>query len=332
MTLPSDALPSGAIPSCTTRADLRAAGWSDSAIQTAFRRGDFQQSVRGLWLPSDVADDLHQRCAAALATQRCDAAISRRTAAVIHGFAWLPDAWTLPDRDIDVTVARDDLTRSARRGMDRRIADLPADDVVVWRGLRVTSPARTAVDVARFEKSRLFAVQLLDGVLRFEHCTREEMQAVLERMVRVPHVQRGRDRLGMAREGVDSPQETTARLHIVDGGLPHPDVNLRITVGGIDLAQGDLGYWKWLIWIEYDGIEVHGPLRMDGKDQQKDRFLSRRGWEPFRLTKADNAMPGRFLRELSIAIKEAPARIAAMDPARSPEVRAARLLLGIDPN
>src|SRR3954451_1852952 len=216
MTLPSDAVPSDAIPSCTTRADLRAAGWSDSAIQTAFRRGDFQQSVRGLWLPSDVADDLNERCAAALATQRCDAAISRRTAAVIHGFAWLPDAWTLPDRDIDVTVARDDLTRSARRGMDRRIADLPADDVVVWRGLRVTSPARTAVDVARFETSRVLAVQILDGVLRFGFCTREEMQAVTARMVRVPWVRRADDRIALAREGVDSPPETRVRLHIVD--------------------------------------------------------------------------------------------------------------------
>jgi hypothetical protein len=314
---------------CATRADLRAAGWSDSAIHAAFRRGDFRQSVRGLWLPSDVADDLHQRCATALASQREDAAISRETAAVIHGFAWLPDEWTAQARDIDVTVARDDLTRSSRRGIDRRIADLPVEDVVIWRGLRVTSPARTAVDVARFVKSRLLAVQLLDGVLRFEHCTREEMQAVIDRMVRVPHVRRAAERLGLAREGVDSPPETTWRLRIVDAGLPCPDVNLKLFSGDIQLAQGDLGYWKWLIWIEYDGVDVHEPLRMDGKDQQKDRFLYRRGWEPFRLTKRDNAAPDGFLRELGVAIKEAPARIAAMDPARSPEVREAQALLGL---
>jgi len=214
--------------------------------------------------------------------------------------------------------------------MDRRIADLPAEDVVVWRGLRVTSAARTAVDLARFEKSRLLAVQLLDGVLRFEHCTREEMLAVVGRMVRVPHVQRCRDRLDLAEEGVDSPPETTWRLRIVDAGLPAPEVNLLIEVGGFVVAQGDLGYRRWLIWIEYDGVEVHDPLRFDGKDQQKDRFLSRRGWEPLRLTKRDNASPDKFLRELSLAIKEAPARIAAMEPGRSPEVRDARRLLSLD--
>ena len=264
-----------------------------------------------------------------MATQREDAAISRETAAVIHGFAWLPDEWRDNRRDVDVTVARDDLTRSARIGIDRRIADLPPEDVVRWRGLRITSAARTAVDLARFEKSRLFAIQLLDGVLRFEHCTREEMRAVLERMVRVPHVRRAGERLDLAREGVDSPQETKVRLQIIDTRLPVPDVNLQIWQNGILLAQGDLGYWRFLIWIEYDGVDVHTPLRMDGRDQQKDRFLARRGWEPFRLTKADVRAPRRFHDELAAAIAEAPARIAAMDPARSPEVGEARRLLGL---
>jgi hypothetical protein len=47
------------------------------------------------------------------------------------------------------------------------------------------------------------------------------------------------------------------------------------------------------------------------------------------VTKADNAAPQRFLRELNAAIKEAPARIAAMHPSRSPEVRRAQALLGL---
>ena len=316
-------------PQWVTPEMLRAAGWSRAAQRTAIRQGEFTRDVRGIWLPAAAADDLYQRTASALATQRSDAAIARETAAVIHGFAWLPVAWADPTRKVGLTVARDDLTRSTRRGIDRRIADLPAEDVVLWRGLRVTSPARTAVDLARFEPSRLLAVQILDGVLRFGHCTREDMLAVTARMVRVPHVQRARERIGLAVEGVDSPPETTVRLVIVDAGLPIPDVNLRLFDRGVLIAQGDLGYWKWLIWIEYDGEDVHGPLRMDGKDQLKDRFLVRRGWEPFRLTKRDLRAPARFLRELEAAIADAPARIAALNPARSPEIRAAQALLGL---
>jgi hypothetical protein len=196
-------------PRWVTPEQLRTAGWSRAQMRAALRAGEFAQEVRGLWLPGEEADDLYQQCAAALATQRADAAISRRTAAVVHGFAWLPQEWKQPTRDIDITVARDDLTRSSRQGIGRRIADLPADDVVVWRGLRVTSPARTAVDLARFETARVVAVQILDGVLRFGFCTREEMHAVTARMVRVPWVRRADERIALARDGVDSPPETS---------------------------------------------------------------------------------------------------------------------------
>jgi len=48
-------------------------------MRAAIRGGTFSQTVRGLWLPAADADDLYQRCAAALATQREDAAISRET-------------------------------------------------------------------------------------------------------------------------------------------------------------------------------------------------------------------------------------------------------------
>jgi hypothetical protein len=153
------------------------------------------------------------------------------------------------------------------------------------------------------------------------------MIAVLDRMIRVPWVRRARERVELSREGVDSPPETTVRLSIVDAGLPQPDVNLQLFSDGILLAQGDLGYWRWLIWIEYDGEEVHDPLRLAGKDQQKDRRLGMRGWETFRLTKLDVRSPGAFLRELSLAIDEGPRRVAALNPARSSEVREAQRLL-----
>ena len=53
----------------------------------------------------------------------------------------------------------------------------------------------------------------------------------------------------------------------------------KIVRGQQILAQGDLGYWRWMIWIEYDGEEYHALRRFDGRDQRKDRWLSRRGWE-----------------------------------------------------
>jgi len=183
--------------------------------------------------------------------------------------------------------------------------------------------------MARYH-SRGLVVPMLDGLLTQERCTRAELLECLDRMVGVPHVRRARQMVGLAREGVGSPRGTHTRLRIVDGGLPEPDVNLLITRGQQILAQGDLGYWRWLIWIEYDGEEYHFLRRFDGRDQRKDRWLCRRGWEVFRLTNDDHHSPAEFHAQLEIAVREAPARIAAMDPARAPEVAAARVALGLD--
>ena len=242
------------------------------------------------------------------------------------GLRWLPAAWRLTAEPIDVTAARDDLSRSARGGIRRRIADLPDADVVVVGGLRVTSPARTIVDLARTEPM-LLALQLADGALRDEHCTAADLVAVCDRMVRVPNVRRARRVAELTRPGVDSPQETLVRRQIVDAGLPEPTPRLELHEDGRLLAAGDLGYWKWLIWLEYDGYEFHSERGMFGSDRSRDRWLGRRGWEVMRLHADDAARPTAYLRELEAAIRDAPARIAAMDPSRSPELAAAQQLL-----
>jgi hypothetical protein len=121
-----------------SREDLLRAGWTASGIDNAIRRGRIQPVARGILLPRAVLPDLWQRCAGALATQRVDAAISRRTAALARGFAWLPREWGDGNAPICITAARDDLTRSSRIGIDRRLSALPPEDVVLWNGLRIT--------------------------------------------------------------------------------------------------------------------------------------------------------------------------------------------------
>jgi hypothetical protein len=312
-------------PAWRDREALRALGWSDQRIDTELRRGSCRPVARGAHLPLIVADDLWQRCGAALTTQHPVAAISRRTAAVALDFPWLPGDWATAT-DICVDAPREDLTRSSRRGLSRRLSALPPEDIDVWRDLRITNHPRTAVDLARYEQ-RSVVVPILDWLLTEEVCTREQLRAVCDRMVRVQRVRRARQFIDLARAGVASPRETHTRLRITDAGLPEPDVNLEITCDGVVLAQGDLGYWRWLIWIEYDGKEWHDPRRARGDDQNKDRWLSRRGWEVMRLVNRDYHQPSVFLSQLADAIRDAPARIAALDPSRSPEARAARLLL-----
>ena len=310
----------------TTRAELRRDGWTDASIRSAMRRGDLVAITRGVLLPRDAADDHAARCAAALASQHPAAVVSHRSAAVLHAFRWLPPTWSLSTEPIDITAPRDDLTRSGRRGIRRRLAAVPDDDAVDRHGLRVSSAARTLVDLARTEP-RLLAVQVADGALTDERCSPRALIDVCDRMVRVPGVRQARAVAGLARMGVDSPAETSARLHVVDAGLPEPDLRLELYERGRLAAVGDMGYWRWLIWIEYDGFAVHGQRQTFGTDRFRDRWLTRRGWEPMRLYADDLVRPAAFLRQLDASIREAPGRIAALDPRRSPEAAAAQALL-----
>jgi hypothetical protein len=315
-------------PAWRSRLELAEAGWTKHAVDNALRRGRASSVTRGVLLPTHAATDLSQRCGAALATQHPRAAISRRTAALARKFGWLPDDWSV-DPLVCVDAPRDDTTRSARQGLDRRLSALPDEDVALWHGLRVTTAARTAVDLAR-DEPRNVVLPILDWLLTTGTCSRADMVAVMDRMVSVPHVRRARAFVDLAREGVASPRETHTRLHMVDAGLPDPDTNLLIVEDDLVLAQGDLGYWRWLIWIEYDGVDAHAERRLNGIDQAKDRWLRRRGWDVFRLTNRDHYEPRAFLAQVAESIREAPDRIAALDPRKSPEVARARRLLGLD--
>lgn len=309
-----------------SRDDLRAAGWTDAAIDNAVRRGRLVAVTRGTLVPAESMHDIAIRCGAALSTQRADAAVSHRSAALMRSWPWLPATWSLDHAPIDITAARDDTSRSRRCGLNRRLGALPLEDVGLVDGLRVTSDARTAVDLARTEDG-LLAVQLMDWLLTSERCTPEDFAAVTARMAGVPGVAKARAAIALARPGVDSPAETHVRLQAVDAGFPHPDTCLRIEEDGLLLARGDLGYRRWLIWIEYDSWEWHKDRGIFASDRSRDRWVTRRGWEGMRLTDNDMRSPRNWLTQLGQAIAEAPARIMAMDPRRSPEVAEAQALL-----
>ena len=304
----------------------RAAGRSDAQLDAALRAGKIVPVTRGVHLPAGNADRW-QQCSAVLSTQDQDAVISRRTAALVHDFPWMPQVWAAGAVCLD--APREDTTRSARAGVDRRLSLHLPEDVVDWRGLRVSSIARTAADLARYEP-RFVVVPIIDGLLTQERCTREELIAVLDRMHRIRYSRRARGMIDESREGAASPRETTTRLGIVAAGLPVPDVNLIIREWDRVMAQGDLGYWRWMIWIEYDGFETHRDRRLFGVDPRKDRWLGGRGWNVMRLPNDDHRDPRAFHEQLAIAIADAPARIAALPASRSPELAAARRLLGID--
>jgi hypothetical protein len=310
----------------TDRSTLRAQGISQSQIDRALHRGDLVATQRGVLVPGRALSAYDVRCRAALTTQRDDAVVWRRSAAVLHGLPYIPPEWRAETATIEVAAQRDDVSRGSRRGMQRRICRLDETDVTVIDGMRVTTAPRTLADLAR-DHSRQFIVALMDAAVQAGHCSVDELHAVLPRLFGLRGVVMARNAVHAVRLGVDSPGETRARLAIADAGLPEPDLRIELWDDGVLAARGDLGYRRWLFWMEYDGFAVHAEQRVFRSDRHRDRWLTRRGWEVMRLCDADVSEPSRFTHHLDQSLAAAPARIAALAHGLSPEADAARAAL-----
>jgi hypothetical protein len=315
----------------TPRSELLAAGAASHQLDTALRSGRSIAPFRGVHLDAANAVGFFARVRSAVATQGALAVVAMQTSAVVHRFRWLPSAWSADSALVHIAIAPT-ASRRHRDGLRLHWRLIEPCDRVVVDGIACMSEVRTLVELARDATlPRLLVVQIIDGALRDQRVTKEELLACLARFPGERGVARARRLVSETREGVDSPPETTMRLLLEDGGITGLDVNIQIYNSRGDLeARGDLGIKRLLIWGEYDGYVPHTERSTFRNDRPRHRWLERRGWHVMRFVDTDLARPDCLCREWQAAIAEAPARIASLDPARSPEVAAAWQALGLN--
>jgi hypothetical protein len=314
----------------TPRRDLLLAGATAGVLRRELRSGRSVAVHRGVHVAAGYDIGFLSRLHAAMATQAQRSAATLQTAAVLHAFRWLPAAWLDPQSVIHIAVDRED-DRRHRRGIRLHRRELVDVDLTVVNGVACFTPTRTLVELARDPSvPPLVVVQVLDGALRDRRTTKLELLECLGRMPGERYVARARALVGRAREGVESPKETEIRLVLESGGIDGLDVNIEISdVDGLLLARGDLGSRRLLLWGEYDGYIPHTEREQFRGDRVGDRWLQRRGWQVMRFVDEDCRRGPQICQEWRQAIAEAPARIAAMPPTKSPEVAEARRLLGL---
>ncbi|WP_138842330.1 type IV toxin-antitoxin system AbiEi family antitoxin domain-containing protein [Rhodococcus pyridinivorans] len=235
-----------------TRAMLAEAGISDRAVRTRLRHGGLVRIARGTYMTREDVDALDpvgvHLARARLVGSRLDVdeALSHVTAAVVHGL----DVWDAPLRRIHVTRPP---TRSCRVSDDLHIHTSDLDgDVVDVDGLRVTSLARTVVDVAR-TLTRPRALVIGDAALRAEPTAHLDLPRILAAC-------RGRTGI-VAAESVarlidgrsESVGESLSRLHMIEAGLPMPDLQHEIVVRDGRRYRVDFLWRELGIVGEFDG-------------------------------------------------------------------------------
>ncbi len=272
-----------------SRAQLVADGLSSSAIDNKLRSGELQVPYRGIYVPAGPVERRHL-FKAALATQpQGKVAVSHRSAAVARELPWIPASWAGLNLT-DLTVGVDSTTRE-RPGMRIRRLELPISHVTDVDGIPVTVAARTVIDLVRArDVSLVHGLQLMDGLVRFQHSTVEDLRRVANDLRGSRGIRRASRLVNLARPGVDSPQESSLRWILLEGGIAPEDIDVNIAICDADgrvLIRGDLGSRRHMIWWEYDGYETHSDRDVFGSDRARDRWLQERGWAVMRFSAAD---------------------------------------------
>jgi very-short-patch-repair endonuclease len=209
----------------------------------------------------------------------------------------------------DVPLAGDAAPVECVLPADRRGGDVPgvlvtrrsvsSAEVVERRGVQVTRPLRTALDLARIRPQEA-AVIALDRFLAPGLVFVDEVRAAAAvlggrdcRYVRVV--------TDLADGLAGSPQETRLRLLLHRSSLPRPVAQHRVRVEGRSVARVDFAWPEQRLAVEYEGL-WHGERQQVARDRARLNALTRAGWRVVFVTAADLHDPPRLIARIAEAL------------------------------
>ncbi len=254
-----------------TRAQLIAVGLDDDAIDWRARHGSLHRVHRGVYLVGHEALAPLARERAALLAAGGNAVISHSSAAVVWALATRPD----PEVHITLTAGR----RRSRSGLSiHRGPQLEPLEIRRVRGMPVTSPARTLLDLAatRYpDLERAFADAHAQSLIK-----PYDVVAAIERAGPRPGVRALRALIDDNGSGFTrSEAERLLRRLIRDANLPEPRFNVRLRQYELDAV------WpEQRLVLEVDGYSYHGHRAKFESDRRKDMALTAAGYRVIRVT------------------------------------------------
>jgi hypothetical protein len=231
------------------------------------------------------------------------AALVMPEAAVLGGrsaAAWFGAPFASAVDPVVVVVPPDSTWRGPRGIRVHRTSLRPGDVLNLEDGIRLTTPLRTAWDVATLETVPT-AVALLDAMVR----TGNLDLAAYRRMSEPGH---GRWRSGRVAKVLplvdgrsESPPESWVRVACARAGLPAPVPQFVVLHEGEFLGRVDLAWPEAKLIVEYEGAHHFDELQIRRDDRRYER-LTAAGWRVIRLSASDlrdmDALVARIAEEL----------------------------------
>jgi hypothetical protein len=248
---------------------------TEAIASGALTRGQLRWNYAALH-PNVYVDKNHQRTivtdayAAWLWTRR-KGIIAGRAAAAVHGVHLVDDSTPVE------LIADHGRQRPGIVIREERIED---DEVQTLGPLRVTTPARTALDLGR-HLPRDVAVPLLDGLARETGVEYAEVAALVDRYHGARGIPQARVALPLLDGGTRSPAETRLRLMFHDAGMPKPRTSILLD-DGRDVAVVGMGWDSSKVGVSFQDAGAEDRYRLVQEIMHQD-VVQRLGWVEIRV-------------------------------------------------
>lgn len=281
---------------------LKRCGVDRDAIRVRVARGGLHPVFHGVYAVGHAALTQTGLFTAAVLACGRGAVLGHRAAAAYHGLL----EWE--DRDIQVIVPRSagrkiDGIRAHRQRLDER-------DVWTRDNMRVTSPARTILDLAATTAGR--------PLRRIVRQALAEGRVSIRQLTDVVDCHRGHRGAGRLRRLVAdgyvparSELEDRALDRLGAHGIPPPEVNVRLELGGRRIRP-DLLWRDRRVVVELDGRRWHSDPLSRQDDDERQALLEAQGYRVLRITwRQLVGEPARTLKRIRSALSDPAAPPAA---------------------
>jgi hypothetical protein len=238
------------------------------------------------------------RARAAWLRSRGHGIVAGFSAAALHGAKWI-------DAGLPATVI--DANRRRENGITVWAVAVDDDEIAIVDGMRVTTPARTALDLAcRYPVHT--AVAAMDALARAARLKVADIELAAQRHPRRHGLRRALEAVRLVDPGAESPRETWLRLLVIRAGYPRPETQVAVyNEYGVLLGEVDLGWRERKLAVEYEGAHHRSP-KVFAKDIKRMREMTEAGWFVIRVTASDTE--ATFLRLLADAWARRPDPVA----------------------
>jgi very-short-patch-repair endonuclease len=252
-----------------------AEGW---LTRGQLRRRGYRRIVQGVYADPGLPFDHRLKCRGVALLLPEGAVLGGHSAAAWFGAPFA--AATDP-----VTVLRtDSLLWKGPRGVRIHQTTLRADDRVAIDGVPLSSPLRTAWDVAALEPLGT-AVAALDAMVRDDAVTLAQLRRMADDGAGRFGVARVRRAVPLVDPRAESAPESRVRLALVLAGLA-PEPQYEVRAAGRFVARVDFAWPHAKVALEYDGAYHFEDGQIVRDDERLDR-LRAAGWVVIRISAAD---------------------------------------------